>query len=60
MSSDDIDLDVPEPLTEIDHDQQALEIEGPPSVPTESPPHGNDPMLIGSQPKPVVAAKMPC
>ena len=35
VSLDDIDLDVPEPLTEIDPDQQALEIEGPPQVPTE-------------------------
>jgi hypothetical protein len=35
VSLDDIDLDVPEPLTEIDPDQQALEIEGPPPDPTE-------------------------
>jgi hypothetical protein len=30
MSLDDVDLDVPEPLAEIDPDEQALEIEGAP------------------------------
>jgi uncharacterized coiled-coil protein SlyX len=35
MSLDDIDLEVPEPLTEVDPEEQALEIEGAPPVPTE-------------------------
>jgi hypothetical protein len=35
VSLDDIDLDVPGPLTEIDPDGQALEIEEPPPGPTE-------------------------
>jgi hypothetical protein len=34
MSLDDIDLEVPEPLTEIDPDAQALEIEDAPPGPT--------------------------
>jgi cell division septum initiation protein DivIVA len=35
VNLDDIDLEVPEPLTEIDPDEQALEIEGPPPRPAE-------------------------
>jgi hypothetical protein len=35
VSLDDIDLDLPEPLTEIDIEQQASEIEGPSSGPSE-------------------------
>ena len=35
VSLDDIDLEVPEPLTEIDPDEQALEIEGAPQGPTD-------------------------
>ena len=35
LSLDDIDLDMPEPLTEIDPDDRALEIEGAPPNPTE-------------------------
>jgi hypothetical protein len=35
LNLDDVDLDVPEPLTEIDPDERALEIEGAPTNPTE-------------------------
>jgi hypothetical protein len=35
VSLDDVDLDLPEPLTEIDPDQHADEIEGAPAGPTE-------------------------
>jgi type II secretory pathway component PulM len=35
VSLDDLDLDLPEPLTEVDLEQQAAEIEGPPSAPSE-------------------------
>ena len=35
VSLDDIDLDLPEPLTEIDPEQQISEIEEPPSGPSE-------------------------
>jgi hypothetical protein len=35
VSLDDVDLDLPEPLTEIDPDQHADEIEGAPPIPTE-------------------------
>ena len=35
MSLDDMDLEVPEPLVEIDPDEQALEIEDAPSYPSD-------------------------
>jgi len=35
VSLDDIDLEVPEPLTEIDPEEHALEIEDAPLAPTE-------------------------
>ena len=35
LNLDDVDLDMPEPLTEIDPDERALEIEGAPPNPTE-------------------------
>jgi hypothetical protein len=35
VSLDDIDLEVPEPLIEIDPDERALEIEGAPQCPTD-------------------------
>jgi hypothetical protein len=35
MSLDDVDLELPEPLSEIDPDEQAGEIEAAPTNPTE-------------------------
>jgi hypothetical protein len=35
LSLDDIDLEVPEPLTEVDPEEHAFEIEGAPAGPTE-------------------------